>query len=160
MAWRIACFVAAMGWLGIQTYTALRRDAMAAERWNILHPEQEPRVPYVKQALGDAPAPVGPYNQAVRVGETLWCSGQIALEGEYGLCAPLGVPFVLFAIGIDKLYGALAWFRRNLKREQAQWRARVVDLSHVKCFLFGVMGYFSQANAERLQKKLVYEAVF
>jgi len=31
----------------------------------------------------------------------------------YGL--GLGLPFVLFAIGIDKLYGTLAWFRRHLK---------------------------------------------
>jgi cytochrome c-type biogenesis protein len=35
------------------------------------------------------------------------------LLGVYGL--GLGVPFVLFAIGIDRLYGALAWFRRHLK---------------------------------------------
>jgi 2-iminobutanoate/2-iminopropanoate deaminase len=27
-----------------------------------------------------APAPVGPYNQAVAAGGLLWCSGQIALE--------------------------------------------------------------------------------
>jgi cytochrome c-type biogenesis protein len=31
----------------------------------------------------------------------------------YGL--GLGLPFVLFAIGIDRLYGTLAWFRRHLK---------------------------------------------
>jgi len=31
-----------------------------------------------------APAPVGPYNQAVRVGETLYCSGQIALDPATG----------------------------------------------------------------------------
>jgi len=28
----------------------------------------------------EAPAPVGPNNPAVRVGELLWCSGQIALD--------------------------------------------------------------------------------
>ncbi len=28
----------------------------------------------------DAPAPIGPYSQAVRVGATLYCSGQIALD--------------------------------------------------------------------------------
>jgi 2-iminobutanoate/2-iminopropanoate deaminase len=28
----------------------------------------------------DAPAPVGPYNQAVLFGNTLYCSGQIALD--------------------------------------------------------------------------------
>jgi reactive intermediate/imine deaminase len=27
-----------------------------------------------------APAPVGPYNQAVKAGGLLWCSGQIALD--------------------------------------------------------------------------------
>jgi reactive intermediate/imine deaminase len=32
----------------------------------------------------EAPAPVGPYNQAVRVGELLFCSGQIALDPATG----------------------------------------------------------------------------
>ncbi|MEB3234281.1 MAG: RidA family protein [Cyanobacteriota bacterium] len=31
-----------------------------------------------------APAPVGPYNQAVRAGNLLFCSGQIALDPESG----------------------------------------------------------------------------
>ena len=31
-----------------------------------------------------APAPVGPYNQAVRVGDLLFCSGQIALDPRSG----------------------------------------------------------------------------
>lgn len=31
-----------------------------------------------------APAPIGPYNQAVQVGETLYISGQIALNAESG----------------------------------------------------------------------------
>lgn len=31
-----------------------------------------------------APAPVGPYNQAVRVGDLLFCSGQIALDPQSG----------------------------------------------------------------------------
>ena len=31
-----------------------------------------------------APAPVGPYNQAVRAGNLLFCSGQIALDPETG----------------------------------------------------------------------------
>jgi reactive intermediate/imine deaminase len=32
----------------------------------------------------EAPAPVGPYNQAVRVGDLLFCSGQIALDPASG----------------------------------------------------------------------------
>jgi 2-iminobutanoate/2-iminopropanoate deaminase len=31
-----------------------------------------------------APAPVGPYNQAVRAGNLLFCSGQIALDPGHG----------------------------------------------------------------------------
>ena len=31
-----------------------------------------------------APAPIGPYNQAVRAGQTLYISGQIALDPETG----------------------------------------------------------------------------
>jgi len=33
---------------------------------------------------GAAPAPVGPYNQAVRAGEWLYCSGQIPLDPSTG----------------------------------------------------------------------------
>jgi len=51
------------------------------------------------------------------------------LLGVYGL--GLGVPFMLFAIGIDKLYGALTWFRRNLKP--------ITIVSGVLLALFGVL---------------------
>lgn len=32
----------------------------------------------------DAPAPIGPYNQAILAGDTLYVSGQIALDAESG----------------------------------------------------------------------------
>ena len=32
----------------------------------------------------DAPAPIGPYNQAILAGNTLYCSGQIALDPASG----------------------------------------------------------------------------
>ncbi|MDR2333529.1 MAG: pyruvate dehydrogenase (acetyl-transferring), homodimeric type [Burkholderiaceae bacterium] len=38
--------------------TELRREGMAAERWNTLHPEDQPRVPYVQQCLQERPGPV------------------------------------------------------------------------------------------------------
>jgi pyruvate dehydrogenase E1 component len=38
--------------------TELRRDGLAAERWNLLHPADEPRVPYVQQCLQDHAGPV------------------------------------------------------------------------------------------------------
>ena len=38
--------------------TELRRDGLATERWNMLHSEQEPRIPYVQQCLQDRAGPV------------------------------------------------------------------------------------------------------
>jgi pyruvate dehydrogenase E1 component len=37
------------------SFTELRRNGLAAERWNLLHPAGEQRVPYVTQALGSRP---------------------------------------------------------------------------------------------------------
>jgi pyruvate dehydrogenase E1 component len=38
--------------------TELRRDGLAVERWNMLHPESKPRVPYVAQCLESRPGPI------------------------------------------------------------------------------------------------------
>jgi len=38
--------------------TELRRDGLAAERWNLLHPADEPRVPYVQQRLAAHAGPL------------------------------------------------------------------------------------------------------
>jgi len=40
------------------SFTELRRDGLAAERWNLLHPEAKPRMPYVTKALGGKPGPI------------------------------------------------------------------------------------------------------
>jgi pyruvate dehydrogenase E1 component len=40
------------------SFTELRRDGLAAERWNMLHPESKPRVPYVAKALEGKIGPV------------------------------------------------------------------------------------------------------
>ncbi len=40
------------------SWTELRRDALACESWNMVHPSESPRVPYVTSALSDAPGPV------------------------------------------------------------------------------------------------------
>jgi pyruvate dehydrogenase E1 component len=49
--------VAADIW-SVTSFTELRREALAVERWNMLHPAETPRIPYVTQCLasrGDAP---------------------------------------------------------------------------------------------------------
>jgi pyruvate dehydrogenase E1 component len=40
------------------SFTELRRDGLAAERWNLLHPEAGPRVPYVTSVLKEKSGPV------------------------------------------------------------------------------------------------------
>jgi pyruvate dehydrogenase E1 component len=50
-AWGVAADV----W-SATSFTELRRDGLAAERWNLLHPEGKARVPYVTQMLAKRPA--------------------------------------------------------------------------------------------------------
>jgi len=40
------------------SFTELKRDGMAAMRWNLLHPTQKPRAPFVEQCLGGTRGPV------------------------------------------------------------------------------------------------------
>jgi pyruvate dehydrogenase E1 component len=42
----------------VPSYTELRRDALAVERWNRLHPVDKERVPYILTALGSAQGPI------------------------------------------------------------------------------------------------------
>ena len=46
--------VAADVW-SVTSYKDLYYDGIEAERWNLLHPSEKPRVPYVAQCLADAP---------------------------------------------------------------------------------------------------------
>ncbi|HYT66862.1 MAG TPA: pyruvate dehydrogenase (acetyl-transferring), homodimeric type, partial [Vicinamibacterales bacterium] len=46
--------VAADVW-SVTSYTELYRDGHTCERWNMLHPAEPPKVPYVTQCLKDAP---------------------------------------------------------------------------------------------------------
>jgi pyruvate dehydrogenase E1 component len=40
------------------SFTELRRDGLAADRWNMLHPEAKPRVPYVAKVLEGKAGPL------------------------------------------------------------------------------------------------------
>ncbi|WP_169979888.1 pyruvate dehydrogenase (acetyl-transferring), homodimeric type [Microbispora sp. H10836] len=42
----------------VTSWTELRRDALAADEWNLMHPDQPRRVPYVTAALIEEPGPV------------------------------------------------------------------------------------------------------
>jgi pyruvate dehydrogenase E1 component len=49
--------VAADVW-SVTSFNELRRDGIDAERWNLLHPEDKPRLSYVEQCLGERKGPV------------------------------------------------------------------------------------------------------
>ena len=40
------------------SFTELRRDGIDCERWNLLHPEQKPRVPYVRECIEKHEGPI------------------------------------------------------------------------------------------------------
>ena len=42
----------------ITSFSELRREALDCERWNLLHPGEEPRVPYVQTLLAEQRAPI------------------------------------------------------------------------------------------------------
>ena len=49
--------IAADVW-SVPSFTLLRRDGLAAQRWSMLHPEQPSRTSYVEQCLAQRPGPV------------------------------------------------------------------------------------------------------
>jgi pyruvate dehydrogenase E1 component len=40
------------------SWSQLRRDGLSCEEWNLLHPDEQPRVPYVTSVLNEHPQPV------------------------------------------------------------------------------------------------------
>jgi pyruvate dehydrogenase E1 component len=48
------------------SFTELRREGQEAERWNMLHPEAKPRIPYVEQCLAKHEGPVVAASDYVR----------------------------------------------------------------------------------------------
>jgi pyruvate dehydrogenase E1 component len=42
----------------VTSYPLLRRDALECERFNRLHPQAQPRVPYLEQVFGHVPGPI------------------------------------------------------------------------------------------------------
>ena len=40
------------------SYSELRRDALSCDRWNTLHPQRTPRIPYIRKTLGATSGPI------------------------------------------------------------------------------------------------------
>jgi pyruvate dehydrogenase E1 component len=71
----------------VTSFTELRRDGMAAERWNRLHPDAEPRRSWVEQSLARANGPVIASTDYMRTVPDLirtWVPGRYVVLGTDG----------------------------------------------------------------------------
>jgi pyruvate dehydrogenase E1 component len=78
--------VAADIW-SVTSWNELRRDAVACEERALLHPSEEPRTPFVTQALTGAPGPVvavSDWMRAVPDGISRWVPGDWSSLGTDG----------------------------------------------------------------------------
>jgi pyruvate dehydrogenase E1 component len=63
----------------VTSWNELARDAVAADKWNLLHPDESPRVPYITTKLEDRPGPVvavSDYMRAVPDQISHWVPGE------------------------------------------------------------------------------------
>jgi pyruvate dehydrogenase E1 component len=71
----------------VTSWNELARDAVEAERWSLLHPEDHARVPFVTTKLGGAPGPfvaVSDYMRAVPLQIARWVPGEFHALGTDG----------------------------------------------------------------------------
>jgi pyruvate dehydrogenase E1 component len=69
----------------VPSFTELRRDGMTAERWNLLHPGEQPRVPYLASVLDERPAVAATdYMRAFADQIRPWVSGPYRVLGTDG----------------------------------------------------------------------------
>src|SRR5205823_11319347 len=73
--------------LSVTSFNELRREALECERWNLLHPGEHARVPYVRQMLQGREAPVvaaTDYLRAVPDQIRQWVGGRYVTLGTDG----------------------------------------------------------------------------
>ena len=78
--------VAADVW-SVTSYKALYNDGINTERWNLLHPTEKPRVPYISESLSDAPGVLvaaTDYLKALPNLVTKWAPRRVAALGTDG----------------------------------------------------------------------------
>ena len=93
------------------SYTLLRREALACERWNMLHPNETARVPFVQKVLADQPWPIvatGDYMKAVPDQIARWAPAGFHSLGTDGFGRSEARAELRDYFEIDRKYVALA----------------------------------------------------
>jgi pyruvate dehydrogenase E1 component len=125
--------VAAEVW-SVTSYKQLYRDALDAERWNMLHPSEEPRVPYVAQCLGSADGPVvaaTDYVKALPESVSRWFGGPSISLGTDGFGRSDGREALRDFFEMDARHivlAALTGLARERKMEPGDVRRAMKDL--------------------------------
>jgi pyruvate dehydrogenase E1 component len=71
----------------LTSYKEIYRDGNEAERWNMLHPSEKPRVPYITQCVGDGPGvfvAASDYVKALPDSISQWLPGPLVSLGTDG----------------------------------------------------------------------------
>ncbi len=95
----------------VTSYKELYKDAQEVERWNMLHPEQPERQPYVTTCLGDSKTPVvaaSDYVKALCESVSRWIPGRLVSLGTDGFGRSDGRPALRNFFEVDARHVTLA----------------------------------------------------
>jgi pyruvate dehydrogenase E1 component len=118
----------------VTSYNELRREALAVDRWNRLHPADPPRVPYLLEALGDASGPIvaaTDYMKIVADQIAPWLAGRLTVLGTDGFGRSDNRQQLRrhFEVNAESIAGAvLARLARDGKIEAAAARKAIAGL--------------------------------
>ena len=124
----------------VTSYKELRRDAIEAERWNLHHPGDPPRTPYVAQCLegaGGVFVAASDYMKILPHSISRWVPGPLAALGTDGFGRSENREHLRNFFEVDARYIALAALQSlasagNLKPEVAQKAMRELDINPEK----------------------------
>jgi len=114
--------VAADVW-SVTSYKALYADGVEAERWNLLHPAEKPRVPYVSQCLAEAPGVLVAATDYLKVLPNLiskWMPRRLAALGTDGFGRSESRASLRDFFEVDARYITLAVLRELLRDGKIQ----------------------------------------
>jgi pyruvate dehydrogenase E1 component len=98
----------------VTSFSELRREALELERWNLLHPEEEPRRPYVAQCLAGQEGPfiaASDYLRTVPDQIRQWVPGRYLVLGTDGFGRSDSRAALRDFFEVDRRYIALAALR-------------------------------------------------
>ncbi|MCL4793761.1 MAG: pyruvate dehydrogenase (acetyl-transferring), homodimeric type [Bryobacteraceae bacterium] len=88
----------------VTSYNELRRDAISCARWNRLHPDEEPRKPYIQQVMEHTQGPIvaaSDYMKVLADQLSPWLSGRLTALGTDGFGRSESRPYLRRFFEVD-----------------------------------------------------------